>query len=85
VRWLGRQAIGDGAGFVQACCNYGQAVAVEGLARDGIVAAAQLSFGNDLFGEIGARGDEDGQRLRDRARLRQPGRRQCKPRCRVRW
>ena len=40
-----------------------QAVAIESLARDGIVAAAQFGLGDDLFGEIGARGDEDGQRF----------------------
>ena len=50
--------------FVHTGRDDDKAVAVEGFARDGIVAAAQLCFGDDFFGEIGARGDEDGQSFR---------------------
>ena len=60
---FGRETIGDGVRFVYARCNDDQAVAVEGLARDRIFAAPELCLGDDLFGEISTRGDEDGQRL----------------------
>ena len=60
---LGREAIGDCAGFVSVGGDDDQAVAGERLASDGIVAAARLCFGDDIFGEVGARGDEDGERF----------------------
>ena len=82
---FGCETIGDGARFVYARCNDDQAVAIEGLARNGVVAAAQLRLGNDLFGEIGARGDEDGQRLWIVLGLRDEVGGDVEPRCRVRW
>ena len=58
-----RQAIGDCARFVEICRDDHQAVAAERFAGDRILAAAQLGFGNNFFGQIGARGDKDRQRF----------------------
>ncbi len=61
---FGRKAIRNLPRLVHAGGNDRQAIAIERLARNGIVAAALLRFCNDLLSQIGARGDEDGQRLR---------------------
>ena len=63
VRCSGARRLVICAGLVHARCNNDQAIAIKCLARDGILAAAQFGFCHDLFGEISARGDEDGQRF----------------------
>ncbi len=46
---FGRKTIGDVARLVDDLATNHKAVALESLARDGIVAAAQLCFGDDRF------------------------------------
>ena len=61
---FGRETVGDGAGFFDCCGDDDEAVAVDGLTGYGVVAAAESCFGDNFFGEVGAGGDEDGERFR---------------------
>ena len=58
---FGSDAIRDGARFAESGGDDDEAVAREGFAGNRIVAAALLCFRHHCHGEIGARGDEDGE------------------------
>ena len=63
VRCSGARRLVICARFVDAGGDNDQAIAIEGFARDWVVAAARFVSAMTSLREIGARGDEDGQRF----------------------